>query len=148
MWFMRLPPEQARAVTDRLHFATSLAEDVLAASRLWHHQTSILGIPPSAIVKHLDSTPLPAVYAVYLAADPGGDETSRNMRDVLQIYLFHWRKIVPTINGDDLRKRGLPPGPLFRDILTTLRNAWLDGKVTTVEQEAELLETLICESGA
>jgi tRNA nucleotidyltransferase (CCA-adding enzyme) len=54
-----------------------------------------------------------------------------------------WREVHPISNGDDLRMRGLPPGPRYRDILTRLRIAWLDGEVNTAEDERALLDKLL-----
>jgi len=44
-----------------------------------------------------------------------------------------------------LRARGLPPGPIYRTILKTLRDAWLDGRVKSPQEEQALLETLIAQ---
>jgi hypothetical protein len=54
-----------------------------------------------------------------------------------------WKNISPTIDGHNLRERGLPPSPDYRLILNTLRDAWLDGKITSPEEETRLLEELI-----
>jgi hypothetical protein len=61
----------------------------------------------------------------------------------LKQYSTEWRKITPTITGHDLVEKGLPRGPRYRQVLGTLRAAWLDGKVTSPEEEAELLDELI-----
>ena len=37
----------------------------------------------------------------------------------------------PLITGDDLKRLGLPPGPLFRTVLEAVRDAQLDQRVTT-----------------
>ena len=54
-----------------------------------------------------------------------------------------WRKVQPASNGDTLRARGLPPGPRYREILTRLRTAWLDGEVNSAEEERVLLDKLL-----
>ena len=53
--------------------------------------------------------------------------------------------MTPGLDGHDLRARGLPPGPIYRHILEALRDAWLDGKITTEEEEAAMLDQLIAE---
>jgi tRNA nucleotidyltransferase (CCA-adding enzyme) len=71
-------------------------------------------------------------------------ETSDSrLRKVIEAYTMRWQKISSTISGHDLRRRGLPPGPIYRRILDDLRNAWLDGIITTEEEELALLEKLI-----
>jgi len=42
-----------------------------------------------------------------------------------------------------LRQHGLPPGPLYKDILVQLRAAWLDVQIHTPAEEAELLDTIL-----
>jgi hypothetical protein len=54
-----------------------------------------------------------------------------------------WRKVQPVTSGDDLRARGLPPGPRYRELLTRLRNAWLDGEVHSAAEELALLDELL-----
>jgi poly(A) polymerase len=49
------------------------------------------------------------------------------------------------ITGDDLISRGLPRGPIFRHILEQVRDAQLDGQVTTREQALKLADRLAAE---
>jgi hypothetical protein len=42
-----------------------------------------------------------------------------------------------------LRKQGIEPGPLFKQVLDALRAGWLDGTVKSVEEEQELLKSLL-----
>jgi hypothetical protein len=59
------------------------------------------------------------------------------------MYLQTWRNVQPTISGHELRRRGLDPGPSYRLILESLRNAWLDGEVGSTDEEAALLDKLL-----
>ena len=43
----------------------------------------------------------------------------------------------PLINGDDLIRQGFKPGPLFSEILTTVEDLQLEGKLTSKEQVLE-----------
>jgi tRNA nucleotidyltransferase (CCA-adding enzyme) len=61
----------------------------------------------------------------------------------LREYLVTWRHIKPTINGNDLKGRGLEPGPRFAGILRRLRAAWLDGEVHSSHEEHTLLDRLL-----
>jgi hypothetical protein len=38
---------------------------------------------------------------------------------------------------------GIPPGPTYRSLLARLRNARLDGKVATREQEESLVQQML-----
>jgi hypothetical protein len=53
-----------------------------------------------------------------------------------------WRHIKPKASGYDLIERGLPVGPRYQQILERLRQAWLDGEVTTEREEIKLLDSL------
>ncbi|MCL5999577.1 MAG: CCA tRNA nucleotidyltransferase [Chloroflexi bacterium] len=54
-----------------------------------------------------------------------------------------WRAVQPVTSGDDLRNRGLPPGPRYRQLLARLRDAWLDGEVHSPDEEHALLDRLL-----
>jgi tRNA nucleotidyltransferase (CCA-adding enzyme) len=88
---------------------------------------------PSQWTFHLDAVPSLAVYAVWLATS----------ESALQDYLMSWQNVNPITTGDELKKRGLEPGPKFKHILTRLRAAWLDGEVETEEEEKGMLDGLL-----
>jgi len=116
----------------RLAFPVSLTKAALAASSLLVDLPSCEGWKPSQWTFHLDDLPELAVYAVYLVTQEAA----------LSEYLIHWQNVKPTITGNDLKDRGLEPGPKFAEILQQLRAAWLDGDVKTEEAEFELLKKL------
>ncbi len=91
----------------------------------------------SSIANRLEDVPAIAIYANYLAARDAGVCSN------LQAYLFRLNSIHPAVTGDDLRKRGLPPGPVYKRILAGIRDAWLDGKIENNVQEITYLDELI-----
>jgi hypothetical protein len=48
-------------------------------------------------------------------------------------------------DGDALLKRGLPPGPIYRETLWRLRSAWLDGEIHNPQEEENLLAQILTE---
>jgi len=48
----------------------------------------------------------------------------------------------PLVNGDDLLRHGVPPGPAYRALLKRLRDAQLDGLVHSPAEALELLDRL------
>ncbi len=52
-------------------------------------------------------------------------------------------KMRPITTGNYLRERGIRPGPIYREVLDSLRDAWIDGNLTSEKQEKALLETLL-----
>ena len=137
LWMLRMPLPVVRQVTSRLKFSAELSRTVLATRQVWEDLPALVGAPPSTAVDRLEGAPLLALYAVYLASD------QVEWRDLIMNYVTRWKGVRPTINGHDLRARGLPPSPAYKTILKSLRDAWLDGRVKNEAQEANLLEELI-----
>ena len=48
----------------------------------------------------------------------------------------------PLVTGDDLRAAGLRPGPAFKQILQTIRDAQLNGEIHTKEEAIALAPAL------
>ena len=62
-------------------------------------------------------------------------------------YQTELRDVAPLIDGHYLKKEfGLRPGPLYRIILDALRDARLDGQVSTLEEERALVERVVAEN--
>ena len=136
-WLIRLPVKRAKGINARLKVSRLLAVNTLSACSLWTDLPSLVNKSPSQVVTRLDGVPPTALYATYLASDDDKEKS------VLKKYITKWKNITPTIDGHTLRDRGLPPSPDYRVILKVLRDAWLDGKITTPEAEARLLDELI-----
>lgn len=49
----------------------------------------------------------------------------------------------PILNGDDLRKYGVEPGPIFKKLLTEVRDAQLEGKISDQNEAWELVALLL-----
>jgi tRNA nucleotidyltransferase (CCA-adding enzyme) len=137
LWLIRLPAIPTRKVIKRLKLPRTLADEIHSAQDLWHDISSLKVAKPSKIVTRLDEILPLAVYANYLATQ---DE---QVRKFLWEYISNWRQVIPQTDGHILRRLGLPPGPIYRQILRTLRNAWLDGKIVSPEEEESLLEKLL-----
>jgi len=136
LWLIQLPDERVETILSRIKYPPSQINDVLASCRLYRVLPPMAGQKPSQFVILLDDYPRLAVYANYLAAD---DEA---LREATWRYLTIWDHITPYTTGDELRAQGLPPGPAYRQILDALRGAWLDGEISTHEEEKLLLEGL------
>jgi len=136
LWLMNVPLPALASIEKRLHFESGLREVLLAASALFAEVNSLAGTKPSRCVAVLDAVPIRAVQAVSLALPAGP------ARQVLGAYLKTWRHVKPKTTGHDLKKRGVPPGPVYQSILRRLREAWLDGGVKTVNEEMRLLDQL------
>jgi tRNA nucleotidyltransferase (CCA-adding enzyme) len=139
LWMIGLPSSQLDGLLRRLKYPRAQAEQIEAACELWEDLPGLVDIAPSKVVCRLEDVPLLPIYANCLAANDA------RMCATLLAYLTRWRRINPTINGYDLQKRGLVPGPAYKRILGTLKDAWLDEKVRSIEEEQELFEELLLE---
>ena len=133
LYLMILSTNEIDSIADRLAFPVLLTKSVRAASSLLHGLPSFKGWKPSQWTFHLDDLPSLSVYAVYLVSK----------ENELSEYLSKWQHVKPITTGDDLKARGLEPGPRYGEILRQLRAAWLDGEVGTEEEEKQMLATLM-----
>jgi tRNA nucleotidyltransferase (CCA-adding enzyme) len=138
LWLLHLSPNTARQVCSRLKMRRRLTSAILAASKLTASLPDLRDASPSTVTERLDETPSLALYAVYLAV-------SDEIRKVINTYISSWKEVKATLTGDDLRARGLPPGPVYKQILKALRAARLDGQVSSTEEETALLEKMLTE---
>ena len=60
----------------------------------------------------------------------------------ISTYLRSHRGLRPHLTGDALIEMGVPRGPAVGDILRLLRDSWLDGEVSTADEERALAENL------
>ncbi len=65
--------------------------------------------------------------------------TSETAKKRFSNYLTRYRTVKPEITGDQIRRLGFPPGPVYRKILHRLKYARLDGEVKTKEDELRLI---------
>lgn len=133
LWLTDLPAHVLPALGERLAFHAGLMKFLAAAASLLTDLPALRGATPSQWTKRLDRTPPFAIYAMYL----------RTEEPALARYLAQWRNTQAQTNGNDLRRLGVAPGPQYKKILWTLRSAWLDGSISSHEEEIALLNTFL-----
>jgi len=139
IWLYRLPPQTAEEVIRRLRFRGDIRAEILFAIRLARFLSEMdAKTPPSQIVSNLEEGREHALVAAWLGS--AGKELARQAIDR---YLSEWRFVAPLAGGEILRELGVQPGPIYAQILWTLRAAWLDGRVTSEAEERAMLERLI-----
>ena len=96
--------------------------------------------PPSAIVRWLEPYTPQALFVLWVATD------SERVRRQVERYCRELRFVQSEIDGQYLKEMGLQPGPIFGRILRRLRDARLDGEVTTLKDEKALVEQILAEN--
>ncbi len=67
-------------------------------------------------------------------------EESERPKRIISLYITRLRHIRPVTTGQDLKRLGFTPGPIYRRILDRLKEARLNGEVGSRAQELELVE--------
>jgi tRNA nucleotidyltransferase (CCA-adding enzyme) len=132
-WVSECPPPEARRVARRLGLPpgrlTELSEALTAFRALRRQFAKDRPLTPGLITRLLTDVPLEAV--LLLMARPPSPAVERAVSD----YLTRYAGVRPFLTGDDLKALGIRPGPIYRDILNSLRYARLDGRLASREDE-------------
>ncbi len=137
LWWITVGTARQEALAQRLHLPGRTRAIVRAAARLWRTRRTWRSWGTARLTFHLERVPLEAVLSVaILCEDP-------TVQQRLDAFARDWRHRRPWTTGRDLQARGLPPGPLYAQILRALRAAHLEGRVTSRAEEARLLDHLL-----
>jgi tRNA nucleotidyltransferase (CCA-adding enzyme) len=133
-----LSSEESQALQARLGLRQETQRVLRGMSRL-HRYIARLSDPaarPSQIVQILDEVE-PVCLALFpvLCAD---DVALENVRR----YRTEWQCIQPELNGDDLRRMGIPRGVIYRNMLMALRMGRIDGELHSRADEIALVEQM------
>lgn len=123
-----LPAERADAFRERIGATRRQSQVMRAVVRLREAEARLAAAQrPSRVSRVVGAVPREAVEAASVAA------SSASARRNLARYLDASHRRSP-LDGHDLLALGVPPGPAVGGMLTTLRNAVLDGVVRTRAQ--------------
>lgn len=137
LWMLRLNHDELTQVFKRLKLSMVLAKEIQAANRVYRNHHEFKELTPSQITNFLDEIPNLAIYCVQLAV------SDADIKELFHKYLKEWSFIRSSVDGNDLKKLGIPPGPDYRRILGRLRDAWLDGEIKCRDDEQALLQSLL-----
>lgn len=140
LWLMHLTDQEIEFLNERLHFRADLLKILRSAAVLESNLTALVGLKPSQVVELLEGYSIKALEVVSIA---GQDE---EIKRTLTKYLSEWWHVKPKTSGHDLKKRSIPPGPKYNEILRRLRAAWLDGEIKTEEEEKKMLDEMLQET--
>ena len=138
----RLGAEQLKAFIQRLRFGREEARTLLDIPGLKKALPALEDqeLLSSHICRLLERHRPQTILAAALATDSG------MVKQQLALYLSNLRFVAPSLDGDDLKQMGVPPGKRLGWLLQALKDARLDGKVTTRKGEQELVRQWLIES--
>jgi tRNA nucleotidyltransferase (CCA-adding enzyme) len=120
--YLRLPKETAQTLRETMEIKTKI------------YELSTHGLAPSQIYGLVHGYGITALMANSLAAG------SATAAEHIELYMNVLRHVNPALGGEDLKKMGVPEGPKIKEILQKLREARLDGRVTSKRDEEEMVK--------
>lgn len=126
---LKLPPDESQVVNDAIEVKSVVSD-------LRHP-----GMAASEIHALLKGHSLVALRVAAVIEEPGA------VRDHLVAFLDRLRFIAPELDGTFIRKLGVKPGPVYRQLLDSLTRAKLDGLVKSREEEESFLRGLLRDRG-
>lgn len=122
-----------------LKFSNSIAQTLRDTQNLKNELPSLAkpGQVPSRIYHYLHRYSQNAILANLVISD------HPVIRQRIESYLNHLRYVHTSLTGDDLLQAGIAPGPRMKEVMELLREARLDGKVMTKEEELGMVKEII-----
>jgi len=136
LWLSNLADSDIISISHRLRLSKSIKKNLLSINKLNTLFPDWKELSPSKICEKLDEISPLAIFVAFFKVD-------KDSAKLLEKYLLRWKKLVPKTTGDELKKRGMPPGPEYQRILNRLRGAWLDEEINSTEEENILLDKIL-----
>jgi tRNA nucleotidyltransferase (CCA-adding enzyme) len=137
-----LEPARRAALRERLDVPGRLAQTWAKWEDLPERAEAAVGPRPAddpvAVDRCLGGAP--AEVLVYVMAVTG----SEAVKEAVSLYLSHIAEVRTALTGEDLKALGLEPGPRYREILSALRDARIEGRVASREDEIRWCREYLC----
>lgn len=137
LWISQFNNTVRKEIINRLRIPKLIADSINQFRFLIINQDKLNSNRPSEIVHFLEKTSPPILFALWLMLE---DESKKSQ---ITKYIEDYSNIQIYTDGNTLSKKGLKPSPKYQEILSTLRNAWLDGEISTQAEEEKYLQNLL-----
>jgi len=134
-----LKKEDVHKVGKRLHLSAQLVSMIVRLNEVHNCLLKHVSAKPSQIIQLLEDVHIVILYALHELTE--NDMVRKNIHD----FVFKWNKLKPYTDGKTLHKLKIPPGPIYKNILSGLKDAWVDGVICNREEEKLLLEKYLTE---
>jgi len=143
LWVFDLTPAAHRRILDRLRLASATVKLVREAEQLRTRIPKLLApdLPPSGLDRLLGKFS----DAILLVARVALDDPV--LQERLRFYVEQLRPVELHVTGDDLRRWGVKPGPIYRHVFQQVRAALLDGRVQSPAEEIALAKRILRKEG-
>jgi tRNA nucleotidyltransferase (CCA-adding enzyme) len=134
-----IPSTSIEDICHRFGLGHGLTQSMIATASLLENSEQLTdpSLKPSQITQYLENFPEITLQVAWIAIIE-----QPLARKAIEQFMNTWRHQRTIINGNHLKQRGLPPGPQYKVILGKLRYGWIDGDITTKDEELDLLHQL------
>jgi tRNA nucleotidyltransferase (CCA-adding enzyme) len=138
-----LPPIALAEFIEKFRFRKDYRDLMLEVAALSVHLGRLAenNLKPSEIVRTLEDSSDEARLLLRVVTD------SWLVQRRLDLYQRRLRAVRPILNGDDLRRMGIPPARVYHEILDRLRDAHLDGEISTQAEEEAIVRQIAPRAG-
>jgi tRNA nucleotidyltransferase (CCA-adding enzyme) len=137
----RCETQQAREICSRFELAPRLqalfVEGRAQAEECLHGLTRRLPADNSTLYRQLEGFRTELVLFMMAATE------QEKVKKAVSHYVTTLRRTTTSLKGRDLKALGVPPGPIYREVLQALLDARLNEGVRTREEELDLARKLI-----
>jgi tRNA nucleotidyltransferase (CCA-adding enzyme) len=143
LWTYRLGAEAIEEIIKRLYVPSEVAGLVrqMPALRIAEEQLQQPDLRRSDIYHALEEFDSGALCLLWVATDEPA------VRERVELYHRELQCIEPALDGHFLRQLGVEPGPIYREVLTAVRDARLNQEATTQADEEALVLKMLAERG-
>ncbi|MFH0731330.1 MAG: CCA tRNA nucleotidyltransferase [Candidatus Omnitrophota bacterium] len=151
-----LPLYRLKSVCDNFVFAKADAKRLLSAKVYADKTLRLLNkkkARASQIYKSLRFLSNEVILYVLAKSTPyhslrsGTGQVGQRAKKRIKLYFSKYRNIKTAVDGTDLKRLGVMPGPKYKEILDKLLFAKIDGEVKTKSDELNLVKALIKTAG-
>ena len=140
LWMYKLSGDEVKLICERLQVSAKIEQSLRQIVNMKAVLAQLdASAKPSSIVRNLDNLSDITLDVLALAVD------DQDIRNNIERFRDELRFVEPITNGRDLMELGLLPGPGLGRILFRLKEAWLDGAITNLEEENNLVKLLVAE---
>ncbi len=139
----RLSEQAFSQLAARLNLGGEVSHILREASLLRQHAHRLAsGLAPSQICDLLQPYLIEAIAVLYIT------EAAPAVRAAIASYVEKLRHVRTEVDGTLLRSLGVPPGPVYSQVLQSVLAARLDGRVSNRKDEVQLVHDLLGVAGS
>ncbi|MFQ5595626.1 MAG: CBS domain-containing protein [Anaerolineae bacterium] len=139
----RLDAESIEGIIERLYLSSEIAGILreMPALHVAEEQLQQPDIRRSDVYHALEDLSPEALCILWIASDTPG------VREQVELYRRELQCIEPVLDGYFLRDLGVEPGPIYKEVLSAVRDALLNQEMTTRADEEALVQKVLRERG-